>query len=151
MNIESITASLEAGGHDSFIGPLKRRGFHFITEERDENVLAHLAERFGAHVRDGIVIFPMGFGGYYDSRTRPWKTVLAAAEQYAATLEAAGFKTEILLREHSWNFYAYVLVLSGPDEFIQPAEESAAAPKDGATSSPDEHRKARRGSSFSCN
>lgn len=110
-----IAEALEAAGHLSFIPPLERRGFLFVEGEENEGPLSFLEERFGSHVRHGTVIYPLGFGD--------WKDMLSAAHAYAEALRARGFTVETLEIPHSWNFFAYVLVLDEPSSEGTPATE----------------------------
>jgi hypothetical protein len=101
--------ALEAAHFESFIGPLTRRGFMVLEEERDAQCLSYIEQRFGKPVRDGVVLFPCGFGD--------WGPMKEAAKGYVKALKQQGMTAELLLIQRPWDFAAYVYIrpeLAGP-------------------------------------
>lgn len=97
-----IVEIFAVAGIESFVPPLKRRGYVFLREPADSQCLAFIAEHFGKPVKDGVVISSCGFGD--------WKLIKSAVETYKSALDEQNVECAILAFEHEWNFAAYVFI-----------------------------------------
>ena len=99
---ERAVKALELAGLDSFIGPLTRCGYLVLEEATCLPNFDFIEEHFHKPARQGVVLYPCGFGDF--------ESMKAAAEQYVQALAEQGLYADLLLCEDPIFYTVFVFV-----------------------------------------